>query len=466
MLISSLSIFLGLGLAHAAPPNVWDVLRSQLAINHEAKRPEVQAQIHWLAAHPGYLQQLRSAEPYLYDIIRLIKQKGLPGELALLPMIESAYNPFAYSGKGAAGLWQIMPGTGSGFGLQQDWWFDGRRSIRSSTEAALHYLQYLHKFFHGDWLLAIAAYDAGEGTISKAIQSSGQNVARLQFWGLPVPNETKNYIPRFLALAEMIQHPESYNITLPHIALAPYFEEVEIGSQIDLNHAAKLAGMSFRELIKLNPGYNRFATAPNQPFKLLIPANKVAIFRQNLSQVPKDERVSLFKYHVRLGETLESIANQYFTTAKLIYELNALKTKALQPNQLLLLPSIKNALAVRGKQAVFSRPASPATVQTFKVIHIVQAKEDFKALEQHYQVTLKDIRQWNQLEENAALHTGQELVLWQRKIIPGVYVVGSGENLRAVAIRNHTTVDVLKRLNPRLRENSLRAGARVLIGSG
>ena len=150
------SSYLFSNLVYAAP-NVWDVLRSQFALNHEVTQPEVQTQLRWLVAHPSYLQKLARSEPYIYHIVTEIKKRRMPGEIALLPMIESAYDPFAYSGAGAAGLWQLMPGTGNNLGLKQDWWFDGRRSIRPSTDAALNYLTYLNKYFNGNWILAIAA---------------------------------------------------------------------------------------------------------------------------------------------------------------------------------------------------------------------------------------------------------------------------------------------------------------------
>nr|WP_232220587.1 transglycosylase SLT domain-containing protein [Legionella tunisiensis] len=271
-----------------AAPNVWDVLRNQFALNHEVSQPEVQTQLRWLVSHPSYLQKLAQSEPYIYHIVTEIKKRRMPGEIALLPMIESAYDPFAYSGAGAAGLWQLMPGTGNNLGLKQDWWFDGRRSIRPSTDAALNYLTYLNKYFNGNWILAIAAYDSGEGTVSRAIKNSRQYSRNISFWTLPVPQETKAYVPRLLALAEIIKYPQRYRVTLPDIPHVPYFEEVNIGSQIDLNHAAKLAGISYKDLIKLNPGFNRWTTAPYKPFKLLIPADKVAHFNRNLANVPEE----------------------------------------------------------------------------------------------------------------------------------------------------------------------------------
>ncbi len=395
---------------------MWDVLRSQLSLNHELTQPEVQTQLRWLVAHPSYLQKLARSEPYIYHIITQIKKRNLPGEIALIPMIESAYDPFAYSGAGAAGLWQLMPGTGTNLGLKQDWWYDGRRSIGPSTDAALNYFTHLNKFFKGNWTLAIAAYDSGEGTIARAIKNSGQT-KNIRFWSLPVPQETRAYVPRLLALAEIIKYPQRYKITLPVIPHIPYFEEVNIGSQIDLNHAAKLAGISYKDLIKLNPGYNRWATAPYKPFKLLIPTAKVANFNRNLATVPEEKRVSWTRHRVWPGDNLDNIARRYFTTVKLLRELNQLKTDKLKPGQYVLIPSTKNTNLSHLPPAATILKTQPPAIQHYKVIHIVQKKENYTSLEKLYHVKAKEIQTWNRIKKSRPLTPGQQLIIWKNTAI-------------------------------------------------
>lgn len=450
----------------SATPNVWDVLRPQLTLNHEVTQHQVQTQIRWLVAHPSYLHQLAQSEPYIYHIVTEIKKRNLPGELALIPMIESAYDPFAYSGAGAAGLWQLMPGTGTDLGLKRDWWFDGRRSIRPSTDAALNYLAYLHKFFHGNWTLAIAAYDSGEGTVARAIKNSGQSSRNIRFWTLPVPNETKAYVPRLLALAEIIKYPQRYKVTLPDIPHTPYFVEVNVGSQIDLNHAAKLAGISYKDLIKLNPGYNHWTTAPYKPFKLLIPANKVAHFNQNLASVPTDKRVSWTKHQVGRGDNLESIAKRYFTTVKLIRELNQLKSDKLRMGQDILIPSTKNTPSTLAKKPVAPTIAKdkPASYQTYKVVHIVQKGESYSTLEKKYKVSKPAIQQWNRIRTNDPLKPGTQLVVWRKVVKYGVYFVKSGDTLSTIARKNNTKSNTLAALNPGVGRGKLKPGQRLVIG--
>ncbi|MCC5014919.1 MULTISPECIES: lytic transglycosylase [unclassified Legionella] len=457
------SSYLFSNLVYAAP-NVWDVLRSQFALNHEVTQPEVQTQLRWLVAHPSYLQKLARSEPYIYHIVTEIKKRRMPGEIALLPMIESAYDPFAYSGAGAAGLWQLMPGTGNNLGLKQDWWFDGRRSIRPSTDAALNYLTYLNKYFNGNWILAIAAYDSGEGTVARAIKNSRQYSRNISFWTLPVPQETKAYVPRLLALAEIIKYPQRYHITLPDIPHVPYFEEVNIGSQIDLNHAAKLAGISYKDLIKLNPGFNRWTTAPYKPFNLLIPADKVAHFNRNLANVPEEKRVSWTRHQVSGGDNLGSIARRYFTTVKLIRELNQLKSDKLKLGQYVLIPSTKNTTVAAAKKPVTPITDQPATAQSYKVLHIVQAGDTYQSLEKKYNVSAANIRLWNHIKGKTPLKTGSQLTLWKTTVKYGVYIVKAGDNLSSIAKRNNTKVAVLTRLNPSINKRLLRPGQKLVIG--
>lgn len=455
-------------------PDVWDVLRSEFAISHEVNRSEVQEQIRWLANHPSYINKVcRQSEPYIYHILAQIKKRKLPGELALLPMIESAYDPFAYSGAGAAGLWQLMPRTGSELGLKQDWWFDGRRSIGPSTDAALNYLLYLNKFFNGNWILAIAAYDSGEGTIARAIKSTAKPGRYVEFWNLSVPRETQVYVPRLLALAEIIKNPHRYKVSLPNIPYLPYFEEVNIGSQIDLNHAAKMAGISYKELIKLNPGYNRWTTAPYKPFKLLIPTENVERFNLNLSSVPEEKRVSWTKHQVKQGDSLSNIATRYHTTVNLIKQLNQLTSNQVKPNQSILIPSSKNTAVIAKKEIPLSTKAAQpvetvhiiTSEKNRRIIHIVQNNDTYKKIEKTYGITAHDIQMWNKLPIDKPLRKGQQLVIWKRVKQPIQYIVRPGDSLSVIAKVHQTKVNNLLNLNPGLKRSTpLKLGQKILVG--
>lgn len=325
--------------------NIWEALTNEFSLNHEIHHPEVQKQLKWIINHPDYLKKMtQQSKPYIYHILKEIKKHNMPGEIALIPMIESEYDPFSSSNKGAAGLWQLMPDTGAELGLRKDWWVDGRRSIGPSTDAALNYLDHLHRFFHGNWILAFAAYNSGEGTVSRAMRRNQQK----QFWSLSLPHETKAYIPRLLALSEIIQNPKRYHIQLPEIAHEPYFKEVSVDKLIDINHAAKLTKVSSYDLHRLNPGFKDWSTQPYRPYKLLIPTEHVADFNRNLANLTgtkaqnksakNEEKPLMQQYTVKQGDTLTQIAHQHHLKLLALKKLNPhLKNDRLKLGQQLII---------------------------------------------------------------------------------------------------------------------------------
>jgi membrane-bound lytic murein transglycosylase D len=234
---------------------------------------------HYVKQYRGDEERLNKASPYLYYIVEQIEKRDLPGELALLPMIESAFEPGATSHKGAAGLWQFMPSTGRSYGLKQDKHYDGRRDITASTDAALSYLAMLHKKFDKNWMLALAAYNAGEGTIQKAINRNKKKGKSTNFWDLDLPRETKEYVPKLLALAEVVK--TNRLSELPAVANEPYFVRVNPGEVLDFNKVAKLADIEVKELKRLNPGYRKNSTHPSGPQQLLLPVENAETFLSN-----------------------------------------------------------------------------------------------------------------------------------------------------------------------------------------
>lgn len=431
------------------PSDMWQALRDSFTLNLYPNQREVKKQIQWIKSHPSYLRILtKQAKPYLYFVFKRVRKYHLPGEIALLPMIESAYNPFAYSGVGAAGLWQLMPGTGTGLGLRQDWWYDGRRGIHTSTTAALKYLKYLNKFFNGNWTLAIAAYDSGEGTVKRALTSKQQTTTNANFWSLNLPKETKAYIPRLLALALVIKYPKYYGIKLPELPYEEYFAKIEVDRQIDLTHAAQLAGISYSELIKLNPGYNRWATAPDRPHTLVLPIDKVTQFKANLDKVPTEKLVTWQRHRVKSGETLSQIALKYRTRITLIKSINKLTSNVIKLNQVLLIPStkhlsVKTITETQRKQAINHASSKGPK----KIIHVVKPGESFASIENRYHTKAAAIRYWNKITNNR-LVPGQKLIIWQRRSRAKTHRVKVGESLSVIAQKYQTRVKHLQRLNP------------------
>jgi len=318
--------------------DIWERLRAGFKLSQQAD-PSVQAHIKNFRQHPRQIEDmLARGEPYLFYILSRVEERGLPAELALLPVIESAFDPFSSSPAGAAGLWQFMPATAKHVGLHQDWWFDGRRDIVAATEAALDYLSELHQRFDGDWLQAIGAYNAGGARVNKAIRLNRSRGKPVDFWHLPLPEETRSYVPKLIALRAIISNPEAHNITLPALANKPYFITVDTGGQLDLQVAARLTGTPVEILQRLNPGLIRSTVAPESPHTLLIPRKSEQRFREQLARLPADQRVQTVKYRVRWGDTLSTIAQNSRTTVTRLREINQLGSSRIYAGKLLIVP--------------------------------------------------------------------------------------------------------------------------------
>src|SRR5512137_1474013 len=234
--------------------------------------------------NPDFLDRtFKRGSRYLYYIVTEIEKRQLPLELALLPVVESAFNPVAYSRSRASGLWQFIPSTGKHYGLEQSWWIDERRDVLRATDAALTYLQYLHDYFNGDWYLAIAAYNGGEGTVSRAVQKNAAAGLPTDFFSLDLKAETRDYVPKLLAISRLVAQPEAYGLTFAPIPNQPYFAIVDPGKQVHLGDAAELAGISRDDMFALNPAFNRMSTPPHGPHRLLLPVERVEPFRAALA---------------------------------------------------------------------------------------------------------------------------------------------------------------------------------------
>jgi membrane-bound lytic murein transglycosylase D len=265
-------------------PDLWARLRRGLSLSGR-DHPRVFREIERSASEQDYLNKVTArARPFLYYVLQEVEKRGLPSEIALLPVVESAYSPHALSSKQAAGIWQIIPATAQELGLKQTFWYDGRRDIVASTKAALDYLERLNSDFGGDWLLTLAAYNGGVGMVQRAIARNREAGRSADFWSLDLPRETETYIPRLLAVASVVSAPELFGVNLNSIPNQRYLTQVKLASQINLDTAAKLAGMSRAELSRLNPGYVRDATGPQGPHHLLLPAHKVKVFNNKLAE--------------------------------------------------------------------------------------------------------------------------------------------------------------------------------------
>ncbi|HDK38392.1 MAG TPA: LysM peptidoglycan-binding domain-containing protein, partial [Thiolapillus brandeum] len=388
----------------ALPPenlNLWQLLARgyQLeSIQHPAIDRELQA---FLLRKDSLTRQLKKGEPFLYHILQEVSKRGMPTEIALLPGIESGFRPTAYSRHGAAGLWQFMPATGRYFGLKQDWWYDARRDPLASTDAALDYLQKLNKRFDGDWLLAIASYNAGGGTVARAIRKNLDRNKAVDFWSLDLPAETRQYVPRLLALARLIEHPERYGVVLPPIENDLHFVKVDTGEQIDLKVAAKLAGMNTDELLLLNAGFNRWATHPQGPHHLLLPADKAESFSAKLAQLPEDQRLRWTRYHIQQGDNLGKIARKYGISVQALMQTNNLKNHRIRAGSYLMIPLSSSTTIVASNTTAISKR---------KVRYQVRKGDSLYAIAKQFGVKVVDLKKWNRLADDR-LHPGQKLTV-------------------------------------------------------
>jgi hypothetical protein len=267
------------------PASIWRALSSDYEIaSVDSGQTSVNTEIHWFQQHQDYITELtHNAQPYIYYVYQQLRKRHMPAELALLPMVESSYVPFQSSHVGATGLWQMMPDTASGLGLKA-WGADGRRNVIASTNAALVYLAYLHRLF-GSWPLALAAYNAGEGTVQHAIEQNIKHHLPTNFWSLHLPKETEEYVPKLLALAAIVEDPQRYNVHLEPVANKAFFGAVKVDKKINLDDVAKMSGTDTNTIHKLNPGI-KSTEAPISTKKseyLLVPIDKVPVLQANLN---------------------------------------------------------------------------------------------------------------------------------------------------------------------------------------
>ncbi len=423
--------------------DLFDRMRAGFKLE-STMNPAVQQQLGWFVNNPDYLERaFGRSELYLYHIVTELESRGMPLEIALLPIVESAFEPYAYSRASASGLWQFIPDTGSRFGLKQDWWYDGRRDVVESTRAALDYLQSLHDEFNGDWLLAIAAYNCGEAAIERAVEMNQAAGKPIDFWSLKLPKETKAYVPKLLAMKRLVSDPESLGLVISKIPNQPYFARVDTHGQIDMKVAAEIAGVTPEEVYELNPAYHRWATDPSGPNWLLLPVDGAQVFTQNISQLSDDERMRTTHYTVRHGDSVVSVARRFKTTVNVVRELNDLPTGPLEVGADLRVPTanvelppkvVLAAARVDGRVRFARRPH----------VHFVRAGagDSLWAIARRAGIDVNTLASMNGMQPGDTLKAGQRIKLSTRSRSSGgsasaarrvTYTVRAGDTLAQIA---------------------------------
>jgi len=476
---SSRPLVTELGANAAALPqhDLFERIRKGFALTDVA-RDEIDTELNWYVSHPAYLDRtFKRGERYLYHIVQELEARKMPLELALLPVVESAFNPVAYSRARAAGLWQFIPATGKRYGLKQNWYYDGRRDVVAATRAALDYLEFLAAEFDGDWLLAIAAYNCGELNVERAIARNKAAGKPTDFFSLSLPRETRAYVPKLLAMSRIVNDPASHGLAFASIPNEPYFAQVDVAGQIDLNVAADLAELSKDELLALNPAFNHWVTDPDGPFHLLVPVDRETRLRTAIAALPAEKRLRVVYHRVRRGDTLGGIAAKYGVSVAELKATNRMRGTLIHPGQDLL---VKAAPRGSGQSVasddVIQTAAVDRPTRRAKSKHVVRQGDSLWGIARQYGVSLDQLTARNDLDSDSTLSVGQVLYLPggtatlastnPQAVSSTTYVVKRGDTLGRIASRFRVTISDLLGWN-RLKSTSvIKPGQRLVMYRG
>ena len=460
--------------------DLWRVIadRQEIIVDNN---PRIQSHIDWISQRPDYLASIsKRAEPFLYLVVSELEKEELPTEIALLPIVESDYYPFSYSHGTATGIWQFIPSTGRMYGLDEDWWHEDRRDVLASTKAAVRYLKDLNRMFDGDWLLSIAAYNAGPGRVQRAIDKNRNQGKRTDYWSLDLPKETEKYVPKLLALGKVLKNPERFNQKLIKIENKPYLEPINLESQFDLALIAQWTNLSIDEIYSFNPGLKRWATPEELPYTILLPVDVVGDFKEILTNQKNRPKVSWTRYKVKEGDSLSIIAQNFNTTINQIQSVNNINGSLIRANSYLIVPLARESEAYYSLSDVQREKSRlNATKNSDKLIYKVVSGDSLWKISRNFDVTVNDLVRWNMIVPTAPLSIGKELVILidakektelakitntgidiNRKI---VYTVRSGDNLSLIAQKYKVKVSQIRDWNDLNETDILQPGDKLTI---
>ena len=432
----------------------------------------------WYADNPDYMQRvLVRAQPWMYLIVEEIEQRDMPGELALLPVVESAFDPFAYSHGRAAGPWQFLSGTARDFGITINDWYDGRRDFVAATGAALDYLEYLAGLFDGDWALALAAYNAGQGRVGRAIRRNAARGLGTEWHELPLPRETLGYVPKLKGLGCLFRDPARYAFVLPALPDAPQVATVELDGPVDVVALAMQAGLDLTELVTLNAGLNRHMTPPSGSTYLVVPVAAADRVAATLRDLPEPPPLQHQEIRIQRGDSLSVLARRHGTTVDALKQANGLSDNRLIAGKTLRLPGKVMETAPAGDrqyQAVYRELTAlqQQLLPTDRFIHRVRSGESLWVIARRYGISVGDLQRMNGLGPRTLIRPGQRLVIETDRAVrsPAMsnerYVVRRGDSLWLISRRQRVGLNELMRWNDLDSDSVLRPGQELIIRRG
>lgn len=447
--------------------NVWDRIAMQLSFPIP-ENEKIQHYRNWYIKHPRHLKIVAErARPFLHLITERVEARNIPLEIALLPIVESSFDQHAYSHVRAAGLWQFVPETARRFGLDQTWWYDGRRDVVESTEAALDLLEYLHKKFDGDWLHALAAYNTGEGRVFRAIRSNEKKGKPTDFWSLRLPKETSGYVPKLIAIADVLKNRDKYGVEFKPIANKPAVKVINPEVQMELAVAARLAGLPLKTLQNLNPAYNRWATSPNGNNHFLLPIENIKQFEENLAKTQTQE-VNITRYKVKSGDALVKIAKAHNTSVDSIKRANDLSDSMIKIGQQLLVPISNKFYRDKPRTlALGSRNLSSTNVE--KISYTVVSGDNLWSIAKAYNISHRELASWNNLSLMEPLRIGKKITILKKQshnranVRTIVYQIKSGDSLSTIAYKYNVTVNELAKWNMLDKNSLIKPGQKLTV---
>jgi membrane-bound lytic murein transglycosylase D len=452
--------------------SVWERLTHRFELPECSDREANLKWAQWYAERPDYLARVfKRAQPWIYHIANELEQRDMPGELALLPVVESAYDPFAYSSGRALGTWQFIAGTGRRYGLNQNWWYDGRRDVWASTDAALSYLDDLSAMFEGDWLLALAGYNAGENRVARQVAKNEAAGKPADFWNLKLPRETRGYIPKLLGLTCLFKYPERYAFQYPDTPDQPVIEAVDLGQQADLVLVAQMSDVPIDVLFTLNPGYNRWATSPDGPYQVVLPLESAGVLQASLQEVDPSTLMKWDQVVVQSGDTLSGISVRHNVPVDVLRSSNDIQGDLIRPGQKLRLPRDDQLLVdpLYAQAALELQELQSGLIAADSQMHRVRRGESLSVIARRYKVSVKDLQRWNNISDPRKLRAGSTITVFaspvaQQPASGGTvqYVVQSGDSLWSIARKYKVRVNDLRSWND-LDSSMIRPGQSIRI---